>query len=254
MSAVRRPWLGRRLVAASAAAGLVALSCATASPGLAANARPHASFGVFPDDPVAGQNVRFVSYGCDPDGRLAKQAWDLDGDGSFDDAFGSVASRAFQAGSRLIALRVTDDDGADAVGIRALTVTPGSAVYVLPRPFNPLLSPFPVVRLVGRVMATGVRVRLLSVRAPICSRVTVRCRGRGCPRRRLTKLSGGRSVRFGALRGRNLAEGVILEVFVRKRDRIGKYTRFLIRAGRPPARRDRCLRFKGDRGTRCPES
>lgn len=246
--------LARRRVAALAATGVALLTCAAASSAVAANVRPDASFGAFPNEPVSGQTVNLVSYACDPDGRLVEQAWDLDGDASFDDAFGPSASRAFLAGSQVVGLRVTDNDRATAVRWRTLDVAPGQPEYALPRPFRPpLLSPFPVVRLAGIVTETGVRVRLLAVRAPVCSRITVRCRGRGCPRRRSSKLAGRRSVRFPAFQ-RNLAAGVVLEVLVRKRDRIGKYTRFRVRLNRPPARRDLCLRFEDTQGTPCPPS
>ena len=42
------------------------------------------------------------------------------------------------------------------------------------------IRPFPVVRMRGRLTATGARVSLLSVRAPRAAKVTVRCKGR-CP-------------------------------------------------------------------------
>ena len=252
-SPFRDTHLRRRTAAALSAAGVVVLTCAAASTALAANTRPDASFGAFPREPVSGQTVRFVSYACDPDGQLTEQAWDLDGDGTFDDAFGSSASRAFQAGSRRVGLRVTDNDGATVLRTRTLEVAPGSPEYVLPRPFRPpLLSPFPVVRLAGRLTETGVRIRRLTVRAPVCSRVRVRCRGQGCPRGRVRKVAGRKTLRFRRLE-RNFAAGVVLEVFVRKQDRIGKYTRFRVRLGRSPVRRDRCLRFEDARGTRCPD-
>jgi hypothetical protein len=246
-----RSRLGLRLAAITAIAGLaVAAAAATAA---AQNVRPDATFVAFPDDPVAGQTVRFVSYGCDPDGRLIQQAWDLDGDGLFDDAFGASASRSFPAGSPTVGLRVTDNKGTVGVRRRTLDVAPGRAEYVLPRRTRtPLLSPFPIVRLSGSVSFIGTRVERLTVRsAPVCSRITVRCRGEGCPWRRSTKVMGRRPVRFRALE-RTLAAGVVLEVLVRKRDRIGKYTRFRLREGRGPARQDLCLRFEDRRGTPCP--
>jgi hypothetical protein len=225
---------------------------ATASTALAANVRPDARFGVFPADPVADRSVRFVSYACDPDGRLVEQAWDLDGDGVFDDAFGRSASRVFPPGDAVVRLRVTDDEGATAARRRDLMVGP-PIEYFVPPPFRPpLLSPFPIVRLAGSVTNGFVRIRVLSVRAPICSRITVRCRGRTCPFRRQTKVARRKGVRFPALR-RTLAAGTVLQVFVRKRDRIGKHTRFRIRINRPPLRRDRCLEPGRSRPVRCPD-
>ena len=42
------------------------------------------------------------------------------------------------------------------------------------------IRPFPVVRMRGRLTASGARVSLLSVRAPRPAKVTVRCKG-SCP-------------------------------------------------------------------------
>ena len=53
------------------------------------------------------------------DGGLIEQAWDLDGDGIFNDGFGPSASRAFRAGSPAVGLRVIDDEGSAAVRRRS---------------------------------------------------------------------------------------------------------------------------------------
>jgi hypothetical protein len=98
-----RSRVGLWLAALTAIAGL-AVGAAAATAG-APNDRPDATFVAFPDEPVAGQTVRFVSYGCDPNGRLIEQAWDLDGDGLFDDAFGASASRSSQQARRRLACR-----------------------------------------------------------------------------------------------------------------------------------------------------
>ena len=220
----------------------------------AANEAPDASFGFFPGDAASGQVVRLVSYACDPDGSLAEQAWDLDDDGSFNDAVGREIRTAFPAGPHRVTLRATDKQGLTAVRARVIDVAAGSPLYVLPRPLAPtLLSPFPVVRLAGRLTGIGARIRLLGVRAPVCSRVTTRCRGRGCPFRRKTRLKGRKPLRVHALEGKTLRAGVRLEVLISKRDRIGKYTRFRIRRDRPPLRVDRCLRFGAASGSPCPD-
>jgi hypothetical protein len=219
-----------------------------------ANEAPDASFGFFPNDAVSGQAVRLVSYACDPDGSLAEQAWDLDDDGSFNDGLGDEIRTAFPAGPHRVSLRATDKQGRTAVRTRVIEIAAGSPLYVLPRPLTaPLLSPFPVVRLAGRLTETGARIRLLEVRAPVCSRVTTRCRGRGCPFRRKTRLKGRRPLRVRALQGKALRAGVRLEVLISKRDRIGKYTRFHVMRGQPPLRVDRCLRFGARTGSPCPD-
>jgi hypothetical protein len=103
-----------------------------------------------------------------------------------------------------------------------------------------LLSPFPIVRVRGRLRPHGVTIDLLSVRAPRGSRIEVRCRGRRCPRRRQVRRSRPSAMRFRAFE-RTLPARVVLEVFVTRSGRIGKYVSFKIRAGRPPLRRDRCV-------------
>jgi hypothetical protein len=117
------------------------------------------------------------------------------------------------------------------------------------------IAPFPVVRIVGTYTTRGVRLRLFTVTAPAGVRVTVRCRGRGCPYRRrgpfvvrgsdTRAVSGGRYVRIRGFAGRLLRPGVRLQVFVAHEDRIGKYTSFRIRRRNAPLRADRCLRPGG---------
>ena len=228
------------------------LACAGGA--AAANDRPDAGFGLFPPNPVSGQTVRFVSYACDPDGKLAKQAWDLDDDGSFDDALGRKPSTSFAAGRHRVRLRVTNRQGVTATRSRIVDVAPGSPDYVDPFSFEPpLLSPFPVVRLSGSVSGARTRINVLSVRAPVCSKATVLCTGEDCPFRRSTKLTGRGPTRFpGAQRG--LLAGNTVKVIVTKRDRIGKFTSFRLRANRAPKRLDRCARFGSSRGIRCPRN
>ncbi len=237
----------------AAIAATLALLLVGSAPASAANERPDASFGVFPSDPVSGESVRFVSYACDPDGRLAQIAWDFDGDGEWDDGLGRVVRHAFDAGSHRVSSRATDFKGAKSAKARLLDVTPGSPEYVLPRPFAPpFLSPFPVIRLAGTLTRRGARISALTAQAPVCSRVTVRCRGDGCPVRRVTRVKGRKLLHIRKFEGKRLGEGATLELLVSKRDRIGKYTRFRIQSARPPRRFDACLRFGAKRWSRCP--
>ena len=64
----------------------------------------------------AGRVLRLRSTSSDPDGPLADQAWDLDGDGQFDDATGDRARLHVAKGARsvTVGLRVTDADGRSA--------------------------------------------------------------------------------------------------------------------------------------------
>ena len=126
-------------------------------------------------------------------------------------------------------------------------------VYALPRPDSDrLMSPYPVVRLAGRLTVNGARVRRLSVsRAPRCAVVAVSCRGRSCPARRVSRFLARRPLRFRRFE-RRLPAGTVLTVRISKGDSIGKFTEFRIRAGKAPLRRDRCLRPGERRGSACP--
>jgi hypothetical protein len=221
--------------------------------------------------------VTFISYSEDPDGDIVDQSWDLDEDGIFDDATGPIAIHSFSlAGETTVRLRVTDDRGAAAT--RSLTVLvregPGGSTgppaspsntqssagpAPLPKPLSAatpppsLLSPFPIVRLVGSVTPLGTRITLLSVSAPKGSRASVRCRGRACPVKRAERIVGRRPVRFPVLE-RLMPGSVVLEVLVHRGDRIGKYTRLKLRGGRRPRRADGCLWPGTTRMAPCPKT
>ena len=117
-----------------------------------------------------------------------------------------------------------------------------------------LMRPFPVVRIAGLLLPWGARVRLLTVRSPRGAIVTVRCRGEGCPLRSLRRRSRKRLVHIQGLE-RRLPAGIRVEILVRKRNLIGKYTRIGIRSGaRPPLRLDRCLQPGRSAPVRCPSA
>jgi PKD domain len=214
-----------------------------------------------------GEEVTFVSYSDDRDGRITAHAWDMNGDGIFDDATGALATRSFWApGERTVTLRVTDDKGAfstlsltivvrEEPAARATSPSPPSTRQPVTGPTRlpTLLSPFPIVRLVGTVTPTGTRIRLLAVRAPRGAQALVRCRGRGCPFRRAEKRVGRVPLRFAALE-RLVPAHVVLEVLVRRGDRIGKYTRIKFRRNRLPQRTDGCLWPGTSRMAPCPEA
>ena len=219
---------------------------ATASMTVAVRDRPPlAEFVFFPASPKEDETVDVVSISSDPDGQVVEQAWDLDGDGEFDDASAPTARVSFRhfTGTRSIGLRVRDNDGGTADQVRAITFT------AVP---EPLMSPFPVVRFVGRARRRGTVVKRLTVRAPFDARIVVLCRGRGCPARRMVRRALlGTPVRFRGLE-RRLPVGAVVTVFVTKRGRVGKYTSFRIRAGRRPLRTDRCALHGSTRPVECP--
>src|SRR4051794_17932262 len=156
---------------------------------------PDASFTFAPENPRTGDSVHFVSSACQPGGKLVSQSWDLDGDGAYDDAVGPDATSVFTgSGSFAVGLQVVGSGGRTAVRRRLVMV---DTVYALPRDDSTrLLSPFPVVTLDGRLTGSGARVTVLTVRGPVCARVSVSCRGRGCPTRKYSAYIGHRRLRL----------------------------------------------------------
>jgi hypothetical protein len=227
-------------------------------PGSPPNQPPTAAFAAIPASPLVGEDVTFVSFSEDRDGRISGVAWDLDGDNRFDDGNTAIVTRSFTlAGQKTIRLRVTDDKGATSTAslgvlVRAqggpASTSPTNATRPLPR----LLSPFPIVRLLAAPTPAGTDIETLSVRAPRKARVLVRCHGKACPVSRLYKVVRRRPVRFRAVE-RLLPPGVVLDVLVRRGDRIGKFTRFKLRRNRIWLRRDGCLWPKTNRMAPCPE-
>jgi hypothetical protein len=202
------------------------------------NRPPRAWFGYT----TGGETVTLTSTSLDLDGPIVAYAWDLDDDGSFDDASSIAASVSLGPGFHRVGLRVLDRDGAAAAVYRPI---------VIAEPALELLRPFPLVRLSALITRGGAQVELLGVRAAAGVRVTVHCRGRSCPWRRRTVVSKDGSVRFRRLQ-RKLRAGTVIEVFAGKRGFVGKYTRFRIRRGRVPARVDSCFVAGTGRASRCP--
>ena len=199
------------------------------------NGLPIVRFAVSPQSPRAGVPVEFVSSTTDPEGDLREQAWDLDGDGEFDDARGDEVVYTFAtAGTKVVRQRATDGAGGTAIGERTLTVTPA------PKAKAGFLSPSPVVTISGSILSTGMRVKHLTIRAPRGALVTVACRGKGCGAQRRRKRVKRTTVSFKTYQ-RFLRAGTKLEIYVRKANAIGDFTRYRIRAGKFPVRTDGCI-------------
>jgi hypothetical protein len=219
-----------------------------------ANRAPVASFRWSPTVPRANEPVAFSSTAADPDGIVVEQAWDLDGDGKFDNGGGATALRSFSApGTYLVGLRVVDNDGSSSVVSLPIAVAPGPStagpIVVNQQSGLRLMNPFPIVRIAGRFTSNGTRIKLLVVDAPKGARVSIRCRGGGCPFKKQVHRAA--LVRVRKLE-RVLRAGATVKVYVTQRGLIGKYTLLKIRAGKPPARRDLCVPPQSWRPIRCP--
>jgi hypothetical protein len=210
---------------------------------------PIASFTITPAVPVANQPVLFTSGSSDPDGTVTEQVWDLNGDGNYDNGGGVTALRTFAAaGQYVIGLRVTDDAGLVSFDSQTVTVLPAAGSVVPTQKSGPrLLSPFPVVRIAGRITKRGTRVRVMRVSAPVGAQIAVRCTGRSCPfdKQVRTIATGANSLTAVSVRVRRLERlllpGVRVRVYVTKPGAVGKYTKFRFRAGKAPARTDSCV-------------
>ena len=134
-----------------------------------ANQPPAASFVFFPANPVAGEPITFVSTSTDPDSPIPASGlrWDLNGDGAFDDAEGSSATTAYPvAGTYTVSLRITTN-ATDVAAVVLNVGAPGTPGTSVGQRALSLLSPFPVVRIAGRVSRRGARIRRLTdQRAP----------------------------------------------------------------------------------------
>jgi len=212
---------------------------------------PSASFTWFPAAPHVGEAVSIVSTSTDPTSAIVGYSWSLTGDGSFTPGAQTVGTAFTTPGDHVVQLSVIDENGVSSSVAETIRVT---AVPLV------LMQPAPVVRIAGVEVAAGVRIRLLTVLAPVGAKVTIACRGRGCPAKTVTALataSKGRAAPGSALISfrrfqRLLRPGATLEIKVSKAGQIGKYVRFVVRRGKLPTRQDRCLSLIG-KPMDCPE-
>jgi hypothetical protein len=102
-----------------------------------------------------------------------------------------------------------------------------------------------MVRISASGSGAGIRLKLLSVRAPAGAEIAVSCSGKGCPvksqsRVAATGKASGAPLEFRRFE-RFLRPGTVLEIRISKAGEIGKYTRFAVRRGRLPVRSDACI-------------
>jgi PKD repeat protein len=218
------------------------------------NQLPVAQFAIAPLVPYVGEQVSLKSFSYDRDGSVVSQRWDLDGDGDFDEnVTGKTAFTVFtKPGTRALRLEVRDSVGGVHRDTQSIAVK-AEARPVVSSSGQQLMYPFPVVRLAGSVIGGGARVRMLEVRAPARSKITVQCFGQSCPAKRFAKASAPRRVRFKQM-ARFLRAGTVIKVAVRKGKLIGKHTRWLIRDAKLPQRKDLCLYPGKSKPKRCPRS
>lgn len=103
------------------------------------------------------------------------------------------------------------------------------------------LSPFPVVVIAGRLRGRRTRISDFVVRGPRRAKVSVRCKGRRCPFRRIRGTIGKRKRLRIRRAQRTYRPGQVLEIRITGRNRIGKFTRVTFRRARAPRRVDSCL-------------
>lgn len=142
--------------------------------------------------------------------------------------------------------------GAEGLG-RARIGAPGTPIGPVQNPPATLqrLSPFPVLVIAGRLRGRTTRISDFVVRGPRRAKVSVRCRGKRCPFRRIGGTIGPRKrLRFRRAQRRYRA-GQVLEVRVTGRNRIGKFTRIAFRRRLAPRRSDLCLRPGTTKPTSC---
>jgi PKD domain len=213
-------------------------------------APPEPSFKWFPPVPQTGEPVSLVSTSTDAASPITAFAWALTSNGPFQGGGAALTTSFSTPGGHPVRLRVTNAYGLSSVATETINVV---------GPRTSFMQPFPVVRIVGTETASGVKLRLLRVQQmPARARITVRCKGRGCPiksarRIAVSKKRGVAPVEFRRFE-RFLRFGITLEILISKPGEIGKYTRFAIRRGKLPERLDMCLDPAGVRPLVCPSS
>jgi hypothetical protein len=215
-------------------------------------APPVASFTWFPTAPHVGEPISLVSTSTDPTSAIVGYGWSLAGTGVFTPGGQTIGTTFTTPGGHVVQLLVSDQNGASSSIAETIPVT---SVPVS------LMQPFPVVRIAGSEGSSGVKIKLLSVQAPIGAKVSIACKGKGCPAKLVSALAaaskgkhapGSALITFKRFE-RLLPPGVTLEIKISKSGVIGKFTRFVSRKHKLPTRSDSCLSLLGKPMT-CPST
>jgi PKD repeat protein len=222
------------------------------APAAAAPSAPAASFKWTPVTPHTGEPVTLISTSTAASSPITSYAWSLAGNGVFGAGESSLVTSFSSPGAHTIQLRVTGANGLSSEVAQTIMVS-----ALAPN----LMQPFPVIRIAGSYSASGVKITLLTVLAPVGATVRVTCHGGGCSTKsqRLLAMPGIKSKAATVLITlrrfeRSLRPGAALDVWVSNKGQIGKFTRFLIRHGKLPSRTDECLNPAGTTPIACPSS
>ncbi len=203
-----------------------------------ANRPPVASIAASPDAPLTGDEITLDGRGSgDPDGSIVAGAWDLDGDGAFDDAAGPTATVVFDtAGPHTVALQVVDDSGASAVASAVITVGQGAiaAAASPPGPAAPAkigaTLRYAFTRTRTRTMFTSLLVR----NVPAGAKVKASCKGGGCPKKAFTAVAKSDSLSLKTLIRHKLKAGAVISVVVTKPGMTSRTIVVTVRTGKGP--------------------
>ena len=102
-----------------------------------------------------------------------------------------------------------------------------------------MFKPLPVVRIRGRLTTNGANIQVLSVKAPKGAKITVKCSGKGCPRKSVATATATKVTRISQFQ-RVLPAGIKLRITIAKPGYISKVTTISIRKGKAPLRSDQC--------------
>ncbi len=213
-------------------------------------APPAASFTWFPSTPRVGEPVTLISDSTDSESAITSFGWALSGTAPFIGGGPTMTTTFASPGPHTLRLLVADAAGRSDTAKETILVGHAAAG---------LIEPFPIVRIAGRETRSGVRLSLLTVTAPLSSRVTVKIRlPGGRTSSQTSRVASASTPNAGSTVvmpfprfARSLLVGSVLEVRVTKPGEIGKLTRFVPHRGRLPTRQDSCLGLT-EQPIRCP--
>ncbi len=91
------------------------------------NQPPQARFSYSPTNPQTNERIKFDASGSyDPDGRIRRMEWDLDGDGNIEATGTTVYTRYTSSGRARVTLTVTDNDGASSSTTQYVQIGPSN--------------------------------------------------------------------------------------------------------------------------------